>query len=77
LPLDPILAPANPAPSSQTQNTYDLLSYLVEDGLLHWRLVKTGRLIGDRLEVLAGLAGGEKVVVSGIDKAVSGSRVEN
>jgi multidrug efflux pump subunit AcrA (membrane-fusion protein) len=39
--------------------------------------VKTGRLIGDRLEVLAGLAGGEKVVVSGIDKAVSGSRVEN
>jgi len=27
--------------------------------------------------VLAGLAGGEKVVVSGIDKAVSGSRVEN
>jgi len=51
--------------------------YLVEDGLLHWRLVKTGRLIGDRLEVLAGLAGGETVVVSGIDKAVSGSRVEN
>ena len=51
--------------------------YMVEDGILRWRLVKTGRLIGDRLEVLAGLALGEKVVVSGIDKAVSGARVEN
>jgi RND family efflux transporter MFP subunit len=51
--------------------------YVVEDGRLHWRLVKTGRTVGERLEVLAGLVAGEKVVASGVDKAVSGARVEN
>lgn len=51
--------------------------YVVEDGLLRWRLVKTGRKVGERLEVLTGLAAGEKVVVSGVDKAVSGARVEH
>jgi multidrug efflux pump subunit AcrA (membrane-fusion protein) len=44
---------------------------------LRWRLVKTGRTIGDRLVVLSGLITGEKVVISGAEKAVSGARVEN
>jgi len=92
LPADPQLAAGLFARAAYASGTIDTLLipavavvtrgqltgvYLVEDGLLHWRLVKTGRLIGDRLEVLAGLAGGEKVVVSGIDKAVSGARLEN
>lgn len=51
--------------------------YVVEDGILRWRLIKTGRTVGERFEVLTGLAAGEKVVVSGVDKAVSGARVEN
>ena len=51
--------------------------YVVEDGRLHWRLVKTGRAISNRLEVLSGLVTGEKVVISGVEKAVSGARVEN
>lgn len=51
--------------------------YVVEDGILRWRLVKTGRAVGERLEVLAGLAVGEKLVISGVDKAVSGGRAEN
>jgi len=51
--------------------------YVVEDGILRWRLVKTGRAIGERLEVLSGLTAGEKLVISGVDKAVSGGRAEN
>ena len=51
--------------------------YVVEDGRLRWRLVKTGRAVGDRLEVLSGLGAGEKVVTAGVDRAVSGARAEN
>ncbi|MHB8708107.1 MAG: efflux RND transporter periplasmic adaptor subunit [Desulfuromonadales bacterium] len=51
--------------------------YVVEDGRLHWRLVKTGRAVDGRFEVLAGLSSGEQVVISGVEKAVSGARVEN
>lgn len=51
--------------------------YVVEDGILRWRLIKTGRAVDTRVEVLAGLASGEKVVVSGVDQAVNGARVEN
>lgn len=51
--------------------------YTVEDGRLRWRLVKTGRASGERLQVLSGLASGEKIVVGGVDKAISGARVEN
>lgn len=51
--------------------------YVVEDGRLRWRLVRTGRAVGERFEVLSGLATGEQVVVGGVEKAVSGARVEN
>lgn len=50
--------------------------YVVADGRLHWRLVRTGRALGDRFEVLAGLGVGEQVVVSGTERAVNGARVE-
>ncbi|TLM68127.1 MAG: efflux RND transporter periplasmic adaptor subunit [Deltaproteobacteria bacterium] len=51
--------------------------YVVEDGRLHWRLLKTGRRIGDRFEVLSGLNSGETLVTAGVERAVSGARVEN
>ncbi|NJC88526.1 MAG: efflux RND transporter periplasmic adaptor subunit [Desulfuromonas sp.] len=51
--------------------------YVVEEGILRWRLIKTGRALGDRLEVLSGLVPGEKLVTGGVEKAVSGARVEN
>jgi RND family efflux transporter MFP subunit len=51
--------------------------YVVEDGRLHWRLVKTGRAIDGRVEVLAGISSGEQVVINGVERAVSGARVEN
>ena len=51
--------------------------YVVENGILRWRLVRTGRVVGERLEILSGLVAGEKVVVGGVERAVSGARVEN
>lgn len=65
-----------PAPAVVTRGQLTGV-YVVEDGLLRWRLIKTGRGIGDRLEVLSGLAAGERLVVGGVEKAVSGARVEN
>lgn len=50
--------------------------YVVEDGILRWRLVRLGRALGDRFEVLAGLEAGAQVVVSGTERAVNGARVE-
>jgi RND family efflux transporter MFP subunit len=50
--------------------------YVVEEGRLHLRLVKTGRRVDGRFEVLAGLSPGEQVVTSGVERAVNGARVE-
>jgi multidrug efflux pump subunit AcrA (membrane-fusion protein) len=40
------------------------------------RLVKTGRTVGDRVEILSGLSDGERIVVGGAEKVSEGSRVE-
>lgn len=50
--------------------------YVVEQGMLHFRLVKTGRRLDDRVEILAGLMPGETVVIDGVNRAVNGGRVE-
>ena len=39
------------------------------------RLVKAGKAVGDRVEILSGLSDGEQVVVSGAEKVREGSRV--
>ena len=39
------------------------------------RLVKAGKAVGDRVEILSGLSDGEQVVVSGAEKVSEGSRV--
>ncbi len=51
--------------------------YVVEEGRLRLRMVKTGRTVDDRVEILAGLTAGQQVVVSGTERAVNGARVEN
>jgi membrane fusion protein (multidrug efflux system) len=38
--------------------------FVIADGRAHLRLVQTGRTAGDRLEILAGLRGGESVVLA-------------
>jgi multidrug efflux pump subunit AcrA (membrane-fusion protein) len=45
-------------------------------GQVQFRLVKTGKTFGDRIEVLSGLEAGERVAVSEISKLRDGVRVE-
>ncbi len=40
------------------------------------RLVKAGKTVGDRVEILSGLSDGERVVVSGVEKLSEGSKIE-
>ncbi|HTG83058.1 MAG TPA: efflux RND transporter periplasmic adaptor subunit [Geobacteraceae bacterium] len=40
------------------------------------RLVKTGRALGDKVEILSGLSDGERIVVSGIERVTDGARIE-
>lgn len=44
--------------------------------IVRMRLVKLGKALGDRVEVLSGLSAGERVVVSGVEKLSEGAKVE-
>jgi len=46
------------------------------DGNVEYRLVKTGKTFGNRVEILSGVAAGEKVAISKIDRLRDGTRVE-
>jgi membrane fusion protein, multidrug efflux system len=45
-------------------------------GIVHFRLVKTGRVIGDSTEILSGLSSGERVAISKVDQLQDGVQVE-
>lgn len=49
---------------------------VANDGVARMRLIKVGKQIGDRVEILSGLSDGERVAVSGIEKVNEGSKVE-
>lgn len=49
---------------------------LDKDNIARMRLVKVGKMLGDRVEILSGLSDGERVVVSGVEKVNEGTRVE-
>lgn len=68
-----LLAPA----SAVTERGQLTGVYVVEQGILHYRLVKIGRRIGEQLEILSGLTPGETVVSEGVTRAVNGAQVEN
>lgn len=46
------------------------------DDMVRMRLVKTGRVTGDQIEILSGLQDGDRVVTAGLDKAVDGARLQ-
>jgi RND family efflux transporter MFP subunit len=46
------------------------------DGNVEYRLVRTGITFGNRVEILSGLAAGEKVAISQIDRLRDGARAE-
>lgn len=50
--------------------------YVVEEKILHFRLVKTGAPLGDKVEILSGLSAGETIVTADVERARSGARVE-
>ena len=50
--------------------------YAVEEGVLHFRLVRTGRRLDERVEILSGLAEGATIVAAGTERARHGARVE-
>jgi RND family efflux transporter MFP subunit len=51
------------------------LVYLLQGGKAVRTAVKTGRQLGSQVEILEGLAGGEKLVVSPLDRMRDGARV--
>ena len=53
-----------------------LVSVFIVDSsnILRLRLIKTGKLYGDQLEVLSGLNDGDRIVVEGIERANEGDR---
>ncbi len=50
--------------------------YVVDAKILHFRLVKIGQQLGDKVEILSGLSAGETIVTGATEKARSGARVE-
>lgn len=44
------------------------------DDVIRMRLVKTGKIQGDKVEVLSGLSDGDRIVTAGVEKAVDGAR---
>ncbi len=46
------------------------------DGSVEYRLIKTGQTFGDRLEILSGLADGDRIATSQISRLSDGARVE-
>lgn len=51
--------------------------YMVDQAnIAQLRLVKTGKLIGGRVEVLAGIREGERIIGEGVERVSEGSRVE-
>lgn len=49
---------------------------LDKDNIARLRIVKTGRQSGERVEILAGLSEGERIIAGGSDKVSEGAKVE-
>lgn len=48
-----------------------------EQGIITLRLVKTGKRYDGKVEILSGLNSGDRIIVSGVDRAVDGGKVAN
>lgn len=72
----PALRPVTLVPKAAIKTEGNqVFAFVVTNGVVERRTVKTGGLDGDRLEVLAGLSVGEKVVVSPAATLTAGTRV--
>lgn len=55
---------------------FDGLFVVSPDNVARLVIVKTGRRMGDRIEILSGIAPGARIAVSPLDRLVDGARVE-
>lgn len=55
---------------------FDGVFVVTPDNVARLVIVKTGRQTGDRIEILSGIAPGDRVAVSPLDKLVDGAKVE-
>lgn len=46
------------------------------DNIVSYRLVRTGKEYGDRIEILSGISNGDKIITVGTEKAIDGGRVK-
>lgn len=53
----------------------DRFVYVIKDGTAERRVITLGRQVGDRVEVLSGVAEGEQVAITGLTKLKDGSAV--
>lgn len=49
---------------------------LDKDNIARMRLIKTGKTLGERVEILSGLSDNERVVTGGVEKVSEGAKVE-
>ncbi len=47
-----------------------------KDNIARMRLVRVGKALGERVQVLSGLSDGERLAVSGVEKVAEGAKVE-
>jgi hypothetical protein len=67
---------AVPATAVVQQGQLSGLFVVTPEGIARFRLIRTGRNLGDQVEVLSGLAEGSRFVVSPPPGLVDGARVE-
>jgi multidrug efflux pump subunit AcrA (membrane-fusion protein) len=56
--------------------TSERYAFVEKDGVAERRVVKLGRQVGDKVEILSGIEAGENVVVTGLSKLEQGTAVE-
>jgi len=47
-----------------------------EKNIISYRLIRTGKTFGNNVEVISGLTNGDKIIISGLGKAVDGGEVK-
>ncbi|HTU01700.1 MAG TPA: efflux RND transporter periplasmic adaptor subunit [Candidatus Sulfotelmatobacter sp.] len=65
-----------PQPALVTRGQLEGVYVIGQDSLAHFRLVRTGASREQQIEILAGLADGEQIVVTGAERVTDGAKVE-
>lgn len=46
------------------------------ENVISYRLLRTGKTYGDKVEVLSGLSNGDKIITVGVEKAIDGAKIK-